>query len=176
MLGLRSPLPPTTYERFIPEDTVAFRRRLGELLGEFSPKNVSLNESVRFTNSIGSLARHGLNWLSMMEVLGKPPEFEQFSEKRYFKQFSNALAPELDEAWRIYSHAVLQALEETKGAESQVPPPRMRTQEARGETPRREAVVTVSDAGTEATQPPPHIERVASRHRGGFIRRLLGRN
>jgi hypothetical protein len=86
VLGLRSPLPPTTYRRCIPENASGFTKRLRQVLRAVSSTDASTKDTVRFTNSTQVLAQHSLTWLGQMEVLGKPPELAQFIKRDYFKQ------------------------------------------------------------------------------------------
>lgn len=133
VLGLRSPLPPTTYQRCVPEDPRAFTKRLQAVLlaasGTSAPKgdtvrissspqlSAQLQASIRARNSTQTLAHHGLAWLGEMEALGRPPELAQFSKRDYFKRVYDVLAPDRDEAWRIYCDAIQQALDEAQRTE-----------------------------------------------------------
>jgi hypothetical protein len=176
VLGLRSPLPPTTYERCIPEDPSAFTKRLRQVLGGAASRGASTKDTVRFTNSIQSLAQHGLAWLNLMEVLGKPPEFAQFSKRDYFKQVFDVLALDLDDAWRIYCNAIQQALEETRRGQAPVAPLRgsQRQQESQREPP---GILTVQASGNTVSAPAearPSTKVENTQPRRGLLKRLLG--
>jgi len=155
VLGLRSPLPPTTYQRGVPDDPAAFTKRLRHVLiaasGARPPKEDILQVSrsaksyaqlqnwTRASNSIQTFAQHSLAWLEQTEALGRPPELAEFSKRPYFKEHFPALAPDLDDAWRIYCSAIQQVLKDTGRAgghttaphPTTVPPPQPQTDPAR---------------------------------------------
>lgn len=176
VLGLRSPLPPTTYERCIPEDPRAYAKRLREVLGTVAVSGASTSDSVRFANSVQFLAQHSLDWLGLMEVLGHPPEFGQFSKREYFKQVSDVLAPDLDDAWRIYCGAVQQVLAESQQRQLPAQSPNTRQSELRNELSTRDAALAGSGPAAAAADVPLSANAEGPHRGGGLIRRLLGRH
>jgi hypothetical protein len=167
VLGLRSPLPATTYRRCVPEDPRAFTKWLREALRAGSVASTALKGDVRFTNSVQSIAQHGLAWLAEMEVLGQPPELTQFSKRDYFKQNFDVLAPDRDDAWRIYCDTIQRVLDEPPGRQSAPVPPRVsmsRLEPRPGELADARAVEADSSANAAGTE-----------KRRGLLKRLLGR-
>lgn len=167
VLGLRSPLPATTYRRSVPEDPRAFTKRLREALRSGSVADASTKDDVRFTNSIQFIAQHGLAWLAEMEALGKPPELAQFSRRDYFKQNFDVLAPDRDDAWRIYCDAIQRVLDEPPDMQSAPAPPRvsMSRPEPRPSEP----------ADARAVEPDGSANAARTDKRRGLLKRLLGR-
>jgi hypothetical protein len=168
VLGLRSPLPATTYRRSVPEDPRAFTKRLREALRAGSVADASTKDDVRFTNSVQSIAQHGLAWLAEMEALGKPPELAQFSKRHYFKQNFDVLAPARDDAWRIYCDAIQRVLDEPPDMQSAPALPRvyMSRPEPRSSEP----------ADARAVEPDASANAAGTDERRGLLKRLLGRS
>jgi hypothetical protein len=167
VLGLRSPLPATTYRRCVPEDPRAFTKGLREGLRAGSVASAALKGDVRFTNSVQSIAEHGLAWLAEMEALGQPPELTQFSKRDYFKQNFDVLAPDRDDAWRIYCDTIQRVLDGTSDTESAPAPPRVsmsRFERRPSELAEARAVEADSSAVAASTE-----------KRRGLLKRLLGR-
>jgi hypothetical protein len=111
VLGLPSPMPAPTYQRRVPENVRAFKKRLR---AQLTPLASGGNDAV------AGLASHSLTWLALLEALGRPPELPQFG-RQDFKRLADALAPDIDTAWRIYANTIMQALEETESSRSAHP-------------------------------------------------------
>ena len=167
VLGLRSPLPTTTYRRCVPEDPPAFTKRLREALRAGSVADASTKDDVRFSNSIQTIAQHGLDWLTEMEVLDQPPELAQFSRRDYFKQHFDVLAPDRDDAWRLFCDAIQRVVDEPTHPQSV--PARRRLSIHRPEPGRSEA------ADARPVAPTGLAKSASTDKRRGLLQRLLGR-
>ena len=107
-IGEKSPAAPQR-RALMPKDRERFVRLimgpLPSLQYERYPGRMSDKETQDFARK--ELAELGLKYVQLEEALGRPPEMKELGEK--FTYRSKVLAPDDEEAWRIYRRAVERA-------------------------------------------------------------------
>jgi hypothetical protein len=137
VLRLPSPVKPTA-SRLMPADAEAFALRTFAALGgrprdESLPQSPEERQAQREHNSryesVLGLAHQSLDYVQLQEALGRPPQLKEFGASK-FKYRAEALADDVDEAWRIYDNAVQRALEGTTSAAERSVDPRLDASDA----------------------------------------------
>jgi hypothetical protein len=117
VLGLKSPVEPTT-SKLMPADAAAFARRVFDELGG-QPRDDSIVNSPeeraaqwernnQYANHHG-LARQAPDYIQLEEALGRRPELKEFGTSK-FKYRAEVLSDDVEEAFRLYGDAVHRAL------------------------------------------------------------------
>ena len=106
-LGLRSPLPSSTYTRLLPVDSRAFTRRVKQELDAVASR--SHGSGVDHDNKLSALVRHSGRWVELAEALGTQPTLKQLGT-RDFSMSAAVLNEDTDTAWQMYCEAIERAL------------------------------------------------------------------
>ena len=173
-LGLRSPMPPPTYTRFLPEDSRAFTRRVRQelLITARPPQGAGAEIPVDRDNKLSTLTRHSIPWVELAEALGGRPSLKQLGT-RDFTVAASVLSEDTDAAWQMYCEVIERALSAlaADGVHPAAPQARSTAEPpARQKSKLTPPVEPETAPASTAVVPPP--ERVAARN---GLRRLLRR-